>query len=163
MPTKTHARGARVCAAVLAFVLVCWQPAATQEPVEVKAGISDPVNTVLAWYMARDAGFYAAQGLKVDIINMSGGSRGAAELQASRLDVMHVGLSSVIRINRSGGDIRTIGSLSNVIRFTFFAPPRGKTPAELKGGVIGAGPLGSASEFPGSPALSRPRLPPHRR
>src|SRR5215468_12519448 len=111
MPTKTHARGARVCAAVLAFVLVCWRPAATQEPVEVKAGISDPVNTVLAWYMARDAGFYAAQGLKVDIVNMNGGSRGAAELQAGRLDVMHVGLSSVIRVNRSGGDVRSVGSL----------------------------------------------------
>src|SRR5262245_63978078 len=84
--------------------------------------------------MARDAGFYAAQGLKVDIINMSGGSRGAAELQAGRLDVMHVGLSSVIRINRAGGDIRTIGSLSNVIRFTFFSAPGVKTAAELKGG-----------------------------
>ena len=39
-----------------------------------KAGISDPVNTVLAWYVARDAGFYAANGLNVDILNMSGGS-----------------------------------------------------------------------------------------
>src|SRR5262245_6480556 len=106
MPTKIRARGARICAA-LALVVVCWQAAAAQQPIEVKAGISDPVNTVLAWYMARDAGFYAAEGLKVDIINMSGGSRGAAELQAGRLDVMHVGLSSVIRINRSGGDIRT--------------------------------------------------------
>src|SRR6266536_5724725 len=102
MPTKTHARGVHVCAAVLALVLVCWRPVAAQEPIELKAGISDPVNTVLAWYMARDAGFYAAEGLKVDIINMSGGSRGAAELQAGRLDVMHVGLSSVIRVNRSG-------------------------------------------------------------
>jgi ABC-type nitrate/sulfonate/bicarbonate transport system substrate-binding protein len=77
MPTKIHARAARICAAV-ALVVVCWQAAAAQQPIEVKAGISDPVNTVLAWYMARDAGFYAAQGLKVDIINMSGGSRGAA-------------------------------------------------------------------------------------
>jgi ABC-type nitrate/sulfonate/bicarbonate transport system substrate-binding protein len=137
MPAKIHARGARVCAAILALVVVGWQPVAAQQPVEVKAGISDPVNTVLAWYMARDAGFYAAQGLKVDIINMSGGSRGAAELQAGRLDVMHVGLSSVIRVNRAGGDIRTIGSLSNVIRFTFFSAPGVKTPADLKGGLIG--------------------------
>ena len=89
MPTKICARGVRVCAAILALVLVAWRPA-TAQLVEVKAGISDPVNTVLAWYMARDAGLYAAQGLKVDIINMSGGSRGAAELQAGRLDVMHV-------------------------------------------------------------------------
>jgi ABC-type nitrate/sulfonate/bicarbonate transport system substrate-binding protein len=77
MPTKIHARSVRVCAAVLALVLVGWGPATAQEPIEVKAGISDPVNTVLAWYMARDAGLYAAQGLKVDIVNMNGGSRGA--------------------------------------------------------------------------------------
>jgi ABC-type nitrate/sulfonate/bicarbonate transport system substrate-binding protein len=155
MPTKTYARGARVCAAVLALVLVCWRPVAAQEPIEVKAGISDPVNTVLAWYMARDAGFYAAEGLKVDIINMSGGSRGAAELQAGRLDVMHVGLSSVIRINRSGGDIRTIGSLSNVIRFTFFSAPGVKTAAELKGGVIGVSTFGSESDSTVTLALAR--------
>src|SRR5262249_14719845 len=148
MPAKIRARGARVCAAILAFVVVGWRPGAAQQPIEVKAGISDPVNTVLAWYMARDAGFYAAQGLKVDIVNMSGGggSRGAAELQAGRLDVMHVGLSSVIRINRAGGDIRTIGSLSNVIRFTFFSAPGVKTAAELKGGVIGVSTFGSESD-----------------
>src|SRR6201999_4311272 len=27
-------------------------------PLQIKAGISDPVNTVLAWYVARDAGLY---------------------------------------------------------------------------------------------------------
>jgi hypothetical protein len=49
-----------------------------------QAGISDPVNTVLAWYMARMPALYAAHGLKVEIVNMNGGSRGAAELQAGR-------------------------------------------------------------------------------
>ena len=155
MRTKIHARCARVCAAVLALVLVGWRSATAQEPIEVKAGISDPVNTVLAWYMARDAGLYAAQGLKVDIINMSGGSRGAAELQAGRLDIMHVGLYSVIRINRAGGDLRTIGSLSNVIRFTFFSAPAVKTAAELKGGVIGVSTFGSESDSTVTLALAR--------
>ena len=155
MPTKIHARSVRVCAAVLALVLVGWGPATAQEPIEVKAGISDPVNTVLAWYMARDASLYAAQGLKVDIVNMNGGSRGAAELQAGRLDIMHVGLSSVIRINRAGGDLRTIGSLSNVIRFTFFSAPGVKTAAELKGGVIGVSTFGSESDSTVTLALAR--------
>jgi len=155
MPTKIHARCVRVCAAVLALVLVAWRPATAQEPIEVKAGISDPVNTVLAWYMARDAGLYAAEGLKVDIVNMNGGSRGAAELQAGRLDIMHVGLSSVIRINRAGGDLRTIGSLSNVIRFTFFSAPAVKTPAEIKGGVIGVSTFGSESDSTVTLALAR--------
>jgi NitT/TauT family transport system substrate-binding protein len=115
-------------------------------PLLIKAGISDPVNTVLAWYMARAAGLYAAQGLNVEILNMNGGSRGAEELQAGRIDVMHVGLSSVIRVNRSGGDLRVIGSLSNVIRFTLFSAPGVKTAADLKGGIVGVSTFGSESD-----------------
>jgi ABC-type nitrate/sulfonate/bicarbonate transport system substrate-binding protein len=130
-------------------------PLAAQERVMFRAGISDPVNTVLAWYVARDAGFYAARGLEVDIVNMNGGSRGAAELQAGRLDVMHVGLSSVIRVNRAGGDIKTIASLSNVIRFTFFSATGVKTAADLKGGVIGVSTLGSESDSTVTLAMAR--------
>src|ERR1700730_18384280 len=155
MPTKIHARCVHVCAAVLSLVFVGSMPATAQEPIELKVGISDPVNTVLAWYMARDAGCYAAQGLKVEIINMHGGSRGAAELQAGRLDVMHVGLSSVIRVNRAGGDIRLIGSLANVIRFTFFSAAGVKTAADLKGGVIGVSTFGSESDSTVTLALAR--------
>jgi ABC-type nitrate/sulfonate/bicarbonate transport system substrate-binding protein len=145
----------RVGAIVLALVLLGMRPGTAQETVELKAGISDPVNTVLAWYMARDAGAFAAQGLKVEIVNMNGGSRGAAELQAGRLDVMHVGLSSVIRVNRAGGDIRTIGSLSNVIRFTFFSAPGVKAAAELKGGTVGVSSFGSESDSTVTLALQR--------
>ena len=155
MQPTDPARRARIVAAILALLTFGSQPAPAQELLELKAGISDPVNTVLAWYMARDAGFYAAQGLKVDIINMNGGSHGAAELQAGRLDVMHVGLSSVIRVNRAGGDIRSIGSLSNVIRFTFFSAPGVATAADLKGGVIGVSTFGSESDATITLALQR--------
>jgi ABC-type nitrate/sulfonate/bicarbonate transport system substrate-binding protein len=153
--TRNPQRAAHGCAVVLALAFFGARPAAGQEPIELKLGISDPVNTVLAWYMARDAGCYAAQGLKVDIVNMHGGSRGAAELQAGRLDVMHVGLSSVIRINRAGGDIRTIGSLSNVIRFTFFGAPGVKTAADLKGGIVGVSSFGSESDSTVTLAVQR--------
>jgi NitT/TauT family transport system substrate-binding protein len=155
MQPKGRVHAALFPAALFAALVLTWRPAAAQQPIELKAGISDPVNTVLAWYVGRDAGFYAAQGLKVDIVNMSGGSRGAAELQAGRLDVMHVGLSSVIRVNRGGGDIRTIGSLSNVIRFTFFSASGVKTAADLKGGTIGVSTFGSESDSTVTLALAR--------
>lgn len=143
--------------AIPAFIAAS-RSAAAQQPaplVEFKAGIADPVNTVLAWYMARAAGLYTAQGLKVDIINMNGGSRGAEELQAGRIDVMHVGLSSVIRVNQSGGDLRLVGALSNVIRFTFFSAPGVKTAADLKGGVIGISTFGSESDSTVTLALQK--------
>lgn len=146
-----------IALAVMAAV-VAEEPAAAQQPqplIAFKAGIADPVNTVLAWYMASAAGLYAAQGLNVEIINMNGGSKGAEELQAGRIDVMHVGLSSVIRVNQSGGDLRLIGSLSNVIRFTFFSAPGVKTAADLKGGVIGISTFGSESDSTVTLALQK--------
>src|ERR1700731_5397906 len=110
-----------------AFAVLCalatGAPATAQQkmgpppqPLQIKAGISDPVNTVLAWYMARAAGLYSAQGLNVEILNMNGGSRGAEELQAARIDVMHVGLSSVVKVNQAGGGLRGIGALSQRLR-----------------------------------------------
>src|ERR1700692_2040588 len=124
-------------------------------PLKIKAGISDPVNTVLAWYMARAAGLYNAQGLNVEILNMNGGSRGAEELQAARIDVMHVGLSSVVKVNQAGGNLRVIGARSNVIRFTFFTAPGVKTAADLKGGVVGVSAFGSESDSTVTLALAR--------
>jgi NitT/TauT family transport system substrate-binding protein len=133
------------------------KPMAQQSPVPlvIKAGISDPVNTVLAWYMARDAGLFAAHGLNVDIQNMNGGSRGAEELQAGRIDIMHVGLSSVVRVNSAGGDLRVIGSLSNVIRFTLFSAPGVTNAAALKGGIVGVSTFGSESDSTVTLALQK--------
>lgn len=149
----------RAVAAAILAVLAATRSAGAQQartpPLLIKAGISDPVNTVLAWYMARAAGLYEAQGFNVDIINRHGGSKGAEELQAGQLDIMHVGLSSVIRVNQAGGDLRIIGSLSNTIRFTFFSAPGVKTAADLKGGVIGVSTLGSESDSTVTLALQK--------
>jgi NitT/TauT family transport system substrate-binding protein len=125
------------------------------EQIELKVGISERVNTVLAFWMAQDAGLFGEQGLKVEIINMNGGSRGARELQAGHIDVMHVGLSSVVRVNRSGGDLRLVASLSNVIRFTLFSTPQVRTAADLRGGVIGVSTFGSETDSTVTLALRR--------
>jgi NitT/TauT family transport system substrate-binding protein len=143
-----------VLGALTMATLTMTRPAEAQTT-ELKVGISEPVNTVLAMWMADAGGFYAAHGLKVQIINMNGGSHGAQELAAGNIDVMHVGLSSVVRLNRAGGDLRFIGSLSNVIRFTFFSGPGVKTASDLKGGVVGVSTFGSESDATVTLALQR--------
>ena len=151
-----YRRGSCHRLAALALLLVGWgHPMAAAEVTRFRVGISEPVNTVLALWMADAGGFYAAQGLAVEIINQNGGSRGAQELQAGRIDAMHVGLSSVVKLNQDGGDLRTIASLSNVIRFTFFTAPGVKTAADLKGGVIGISAFGSESDSTVTLALAR--------
>src|SRR5215216_15524 len=156
MPTSAFRRS-RACAALLLAVVAMLRPlpTAAADMSELKVGISEPVNTVLALWMAEAGGFYAANGLKVDIMSMSGGSRGAEALRAGRIDAMHVGLSSVVRLNRAGADLRLIGSLSNVIRFTFFSAPGVKTAADLKGGVVGVSSFGSESDATVTLALQK--------
>src|SRR3954467_1341977 len=141
----------------LAIATMSWPAVApaSAEPTLLKVGISEPVNTVLAIWMADAAGFYEANGLKIEIINMNGGSRGAAELAAGRIDAMHVGLSSVVQLNRTGGDLRIVASLANVIRFTFFSGPGVKTATDLKGGVVGVSSFGSESDSTVTFALKR--------
>ncbi len=125
------------------------------DPTPFKIGISEAVNTVLAIWMAEAAGLYAASGIRPEIVNMNGGSRGAAELAAGRLDAMHVGLSSVIGLNRSGADLRAIAALANVIRFTFFAAPGIRSAADLKGRVFGISTFGSETDTTATLALTR--------
>ena len=124
-------------------------------PVVFKAGIADPSNTVLALYMAKAAGLDVAQGLKLDILDMNGGSRGAEELQAGRIDTMQVGLSAVVKVNQSGGDLRLIASLSNDMRFALFGARGVTTGAALKGGTIGISASGSESDSAVTLALQR--------
>src|SRR5215471_18471911 len=151
-----HRCGSRGRLVALALLLCGWADSmAAAQVTHFKVGISEPVNTVLALWMARAGGFYAAQGLDVEIINMNGGSRGARDLQSGRIDAMHVGLSSVIKLNQDGGDLRTIASLSNVIRFTLFAAPGVATAADLKGGAIGVSAFGSESDSTVTLALGR--------
>jgi NitT/TauT family transport system substrate-binding protein len=142
----------------LALALSAWQasPAiAQQQLTPFRVGMSDAVNTVLPLWMAQAGGFFAANGLNVELVNMGGGSRGAQELQAGRLDLMRVGLSSVVQANRAGGDLRLVASMSNVIRFVVVTAPDVRTAADLKGGVIGVSTFGSESDSTISIALER--------
>jgi NitT/TauT family transport system substrate-binding protein len=142
-------------ASLAALAMSAALPEASRAEDALKVGISERVNTVLAFWMAQDAGFFRAQGLNVDIINMNGGSRGAEALQAGRIDIMHVGLSSVVRVDRAGGDLRLVASLSNVIRFTLFAAAGVKTAADLRGGVVAVSTFGSETDTTATLALKR--------
>lgn len=147
----------RVVRTALLLSLVSY-PALAQTPTEVRVGTSGTANTVLALWMADAAGLYAKHNLKVTMSNMGGGSRGAAAVRAGKLDVMHVGLSSVVQINRKGGDLRTIASLANIIRFGFFAVPAVTSAADLKGGIVAVSAFGSESDAVATIALQRLKL-----
>jgi len=128
--------------------------------IELRVGLSAAGNTSLALLLAQDSGLFAARGLTADMRVFDAGSHGAAEVQAGRLDAMHVGLSAVIELNRAGADLRLIASLVNVVRFSFFVAPGVNTAADLKGGVMAVSGFGSESDSTMRLALARLGLKP---
>ncbi len=112
-----------------------------------RIGEASPANTFFAIYMADAAGLFEEHGLDCSIVKMVGGSETGPALSENRIELMHIGMSSVVRANAAGYDVVTIGSLSNVIRSTLFCRPGVTTADELKGGTIGISSAGSESEL----------------
>jgi taurine transport system substrate-binding protein len=132
------------------------QPVYAADVVPFRVGQAAPANTFLAIWMAQAAGLYEAQGLQVAIVPMVGGSQSGPALRSGQIHLMHIGMSSVVRANTSGlGDLRCIGSLSNVIRSTMFTAPGVKSAADLKGKIIGISSVGSESDSTTTLALRR--------
>ena len=128
------------------LIAAAAHPARAQPLIPFKVGIASPSTTFLAIWVADNAGFYKANGLAFDLFDMVGGAESGPTLSSGKIQLMHIGLSSVIRANAAGADLRAIGSLSNVIRFTLFAREGVATAAQLKGGRIGISSAGSESE-----------------
>ena len=112
-----------------------------------KVGEASPANTFFAIWMAEAAGLYEQNGLDFGIIKMVGGSETGPALSSGKIQLMHIGMSSVVRANSAGFNVTTIGSLSNVIRSTLFAAPGVIGAEEIKGNKVGISSTGSESEL----------------
>ncbi len=112
----------RIVAAWLALSLTA-AGAQAADPIPFKIGISAPVVTILPVWMAETGGFYAKEGLKVEVINMEGGTRGLQVLLSSEIQGMHVGLAPALLANVQGADLRLVTSTCNTIPITMFTKP----------------------------------------
>ena len=112
-----------------------------------KVGEASPANTFFAIWMAEAAGLYEQNGLDFGIKKMVGGSETGPALSSGKIQLMHIGMSSVVRANSAGFNVTTIGSLSNVIRSTLFAAPGIIGAEEIRGNKVGISSTGSESEL----------------
>ncbi len=111
-----------------------------------KIGISAPVVTIFPVWMAEAGGFNAREGLKVDVINMEGGTRGLQVLLSGEIQAMHVGLAPAVLANKQGADLRLVTSTCNTIPITMFAKT-GANVTELKGKTFGISTFGSETDI----------------
>ena len=130
----------------LAFALGAAAPSAqAADPIPFKIGISAPVVTIFPVWMGEAGGFYEKEGLKVDVINMEGGTRGLQVLLSGEIQGMHVGLAPAVLANKQGADLRLVTSTCNTIPITMFTKA-GVGMGDLKGKTFGISTFGSETD-----------------
>src|SRR6266581_182677 len=143
----------RIVAAWLALSLAA-PGAQAADPTPFKIGISAPVVTILPVWMAETGGFYAKEGIKAEVINMEGGTRGLQVLLSGEIDGMHVGLAPVVLANKQGANLRLVTSTCNTIPITM-STKSAVGMDNLKGKTFGISTFGSETDIAISILLKR--------
>src|SRR5881275_1820370 len=130
---------------VLGFLLAAISGSSAAELTPFRIGISAPVVTIFPVWMGEAGGFYEKEGLKVEVINMEGGTRGLQVLLSGEIQAMHVGLAPAVLANKQGADLRLVTSTCNTIPITMFTKP-GIGMGDLKGKSFGISTFGSETD-----------------
>ena len=98
-----------------------------------------------AW-IAKEAGYFADEGLGVELIRVGGSSRMVAAMLGGSAPIIQAGAVAALSANAAGSDVVIIGSTGTVSPFRLMARPEIKQPADLKGKKAGITTFGSTSD-----------------
>jgi NitT/TauT family transport system substrate-binding protein len=130
----------------LAALLLGAAHARAADLIPFKMGISAPSFTILPVHFADLGGFYGKNGLKVEIVNAEGGTRGLQVLLSGELQAMHVGLAPAVQANLKGADLRLVAATVNLMPFTVFATKKTDPPLP-KGATVAISTFGSETDI----------------
>ncbi len=113
-------------------------------------------------WIAREAGYFAAEGLDVELVRVGGSTRMVAALLGGSAPIIQAGASAALAATAAGSDVVIIGSTGTVSPFHLMARPEIKQPADLKGKRAGITTFGSSSDQVVRIALKQFNLEPNR-
>jgi NitT/TauT family transport system substrate-binding protein len=122
------------------------------------AYISDSANASPAYWVAKERGIFKKHGLDIELIYISGSTRGIQSLIAG--DVAFVGAvgTSAIYGKLAGGDIAIVNSLTNTLPYYIIGKPDIKSPEDIKGRSAAIHIPGTAADFALRLALKQLKL-----
>ena len=98
-----------------------------------------------AW-IAKEAGYFADEGLDVELIRVGGSTRMVAALLGGSAPIIQAGASAALAATAAGSDVVIIASTGTVSPFRLMARPEIKGPSDLKGKRAGITTFGSTSD-----------------
>jgi NitT/TauT family transport system substrate-binding protein len=113
-------------------------------------------------WIAKEAGYFAAEGLDVELIRVGGSTRMVAALLGGSAPIIQAGASAALAATAAGSDVVIIGSTGTVSPFHLMARPEIRQPADLKGKRAGITTFGSSSDQVVRIALKKFNLEPNK-
>jgi ABC-type nitrate/sulfonate/bicarbonate transport system substrate-binding protein len=97
-------------------------------------------------WIAKEAGYFAAEGLDVELIRVGGSTRMVAAMLGGSAPIIQAGASAAVAAAAAGSDVVIIAATGKVSPFHLMASPDIKQPADLKGKKAGITTFGSTSD-----------------
>lgn len=119
-------------------------------------------GTWAAPWIAKEAGYFASEGLDVELVRVGGSTRIVAAMVGGSAPMIHAGASAALAATLAGSDVVIVAAVSNVSSFHVMARPEIKQPSDLKGKKAGISAFGSTSDFVVRLALKKLGLEPNR-
>ena len=98
-----------------------------------------------AW-IAKEAGYFSAEGLDVELIRVGGSTRMVAAMLGGSAPIIQAGAIAALTANVAGADVVIIGATGTLSPFRLIARPEIKQPSDLKGKKAGITTFGSTSD-----------------
>jgi len=111
-------------------------------------------------WVARDAGFFAKEGLEDQIIFIPSATQLAQVLVAGDVDIASLGGGPVMAASLSGADLKVIGNNVNKLIFSIHTKADVKTLEELRGKRIAVSRFGSSADVAARAALRKHNMDP---
>ncbi|HYK98120.1 MAG TPA: ABC transporter substrate-binding protein [Candidatus Acidoferrales bacterium] len=114
-------------------------------PTKIVSSYGNVTPSNLAPFMAKELGIFAKYNLDVDLTLISGGNTSSAALLSGNVQVGNFGGTEAMSAFAGGADIRAVALFVPVTPWQFLAKPDYKSPADLKGKVVGVASIGGSA------------------
>src|ERR1051325_1117458 len=97
-------------------------------------------------WIAKEAGYFANEGLDVELIRVGGSTRMVAAMLGGSAPIIQAGASAALAATSAGANVVIIAATGNVSPFHLMARPEIKQASDLKGKKAGITTFGSTSD-----------------
>ncbi len=134
----------------------------TPTPLKLRAGFTSISGTMAPLWAGAEGGYFAREGLDVEIFSFPSGNEGVQALMAGEVDFLQIAGATTVSAALGGGDTLVLATMVRTLVQSLVARPEITQPDDLRGKAVGISRLGTTIDTGARLALRHFGLEPDR-